>query len=168
MNNSNALHQKRVKTLVLHLSIILLLILVLFPVFYIISISFNPTGGVGSDLLPKSLTLNHWRYILGFEYIDPLTQEVKRSSFPILTWFFNSLKIASITSFLMLALSTTSAYALSRFNFKGKQVTLVTLMIVQMFPSIMSMIAFYFMLDFLGGYVLSNPNNRWRYRFVVQ
>ena len=145
--------QKRVKTLALHLSIILMLILVLFPVFYIISISFNPIGGVGSDLIPTNFTLNHWRYILGLEYIDPLTSEIKRSSFPILTWFFNSIKIASITSILMLALSTTSAYALSRFSFKGKQATLITLMIVQMFPSIMSMIAFYFMLNFIGNYV---------------
>ncbi len=52
----------------------------------------------------------------------------------------------------MLALSTTSAYALSRFSFKGKQTSLITLMVIQMFPNIMAMVAFYFMLDFIGNY----------------
>ena len=136
-----------------NLGLIVLIMIVLFPVFYIVSISFNPTGAIGSDLIPEKFTLEHWRYILGLPYTDVLTGEVKVSGYPILTWMYNSVKISLIASTLMLFLSTTAAYALSRFEFAGKHSSLIVLMIVQMFPSIMAMIAFYLMLDFLGNYV---------------
>jgi ABC-type maltose transport system permease subunit len=87
------------------------------------------------------------------QYKDSFSGELKVSSFPILTWLYNSIKISFITSMLMLLLSTTSAYALSRFRFRGRQSSLMTLMIVQMFPNIMAMVAFYLILDFLGQYL---------------
>ncbi|OFZ26972.1 MAG: hypothetical protein A2381_20320 [Bdellovibrionales bacterium RIFOXYB1_FULL_37_110] len=136
-----------------HLILITFLMLILFPIFYIISISLNPIGSIGSDIVPPHLSLTHWRYILGLPYTDGVTGEIKTSSFPMLIWLFNSIKISVITALLMLFLSTTSAYALSRFNFKGKKLSLLTLMIVQMFPNIMAMVAFYLMLDFIGQYV---------------
>ncbi len=136
-----------------NLFIIAVICVVLFPVLYIISMSFNPTGAVGADLIPERFSLEHWRYILGMEYRDPMTGEIKISNFPILLWLFNSIKISLITSLMVLFLSTTSAYALSRFNFKGKHSSIIVLMIVQMFPNIMAMVAFYLMLDFIGNYV---------------
>ncbi len=132
-----------------NLFIITLIILVLFPVFYIVSISLNPAGSIGSEFIPKSITLDNWKYILGIQY-ENQNGELIKTSFPIMTWFFNSIKISFITSILMLLLSTTSAYALSRFKFKGKSTSILALMIIQMFPNIMAMVAFYLMLDFLG------------------
>jgi maltose/maltodextrin transport system permease protein len=147
--------QKRAQTVELayNLFIVFLIVVVLMPVFYIISISFSKNGGIGGELIPTDFSLNHWKYILGLPYKDQLTGELKTSTFPILKWMWNSLKIAGLSSFMVLFLSTTSAYALSRFNFKGKQSSLITLMIVQMFPNIMALVAFYLMLDFLGQYV---------------
>jgi len=136
-----------------HLALATILIIILFPVFYIVSISLNPTGAIGSDFIPSKLSLVHWKYILGFEYIDPNTGVLSRTSFPIMLWLFNSIKIALIAATMMLMLSTTSAYALSRFRFKGKQTSLLVLMVIQMFPNIMAMVAFYFMLDWVGHYV---------------
>ena len=143
---------KNMAALAKHLLLLSLLIIILFPVFYIVSISVNPTGGIGSSLIPNSFTLNHWRYILGIPYLDPTTGKEIISVFPIMTWLFNSLKISGISAILMLVLSTTSAYALSRFKFKGRETSLLVLMIIQMFPNIMAMVAFYFMLDYLGVY----------------
>jgi maltose/maltodextrin transport system permease protein len=146
------IRHKAISSLAKHLLLLSLLIIVLFPVLYIISISVNPSGGIGSSLIPSDLTLNHWKYILGIPYIDPKTNQEIISVFPIMTWLYNSLKISSISAILMLFLSTTSAYALSRFKFKGRDASLLVLMIIQMFPNIMAMVAFYFMLDYLGGY----------------
>ncbi len=136
-----------------NLFIVAIIIVVLFPVLYIVSMSFNPTGSLGADLLPERFSLDHWRYILGLPYRDALNGEWQTSSFPILTWLFNSIKVSLITSFMMLVLSTTSAYALSRFQFKGRESSIIVLMVVQMFPSIMALVAFYLMLDFIGQYV---------------
>ena len=154
MDNQKIINrQEQMASLARHLFIIALLIVILYPILYIFSISFNHTGGISSDLIPKKLTLEHWKYVLGLEYLDTASGELKRSQFPMLLWLFNSLKVSFITAFLMLCLSTTSAYALSRFRFKGRQASLLTLMIIQMFPSIMAMVAFYLMLDFLGQYL---------------
>ena len=154
ITTSDFRHKKeQMEKLARHLFLILLLLIVLFPVFYVISISLNPSGSIGSELIPKQFSCAHWKYIFGMQFTDPLTGELKQSSFPIMTWLFNSIKIAFLSSFFMLFLSTTSAYALSRFRFRGKQTSLIVLMVIQMFPNIMAMVAFYFMLDFIGNYV---------------
>lgn len=144
--------KRQMETLAKHLFLWTLLMIVLFPIIYIISISFNASGSIGSKLIPDSLTLNHWKYILGIPYLDANGKEVL-SPFPIMLWLWNSIKISSVSAVLMLLLSTTSAYALSRFRFRGRQSSLLVLMIIQMFPNIMAMVAFYFMLDFIGGFV---------------
>lgn len=149
----NAQAREQFIKLAKHLSLIALLIIILFPVLYIVSISLNPTGGIGSELIPEKWSLNHWKYILGITYIDQATGKEVKSVYPILKWLWNSIKISGIAAIMMLLLSTTSAYALSRFQFKGKRSSLLALMIIQMFPNVMAMVAFYFMLDFLGKYV---------------
>lgn len=42
--------------------------------------------------------------------------------FPVLLWLWNSVKVAFITAFLIICLSTTSAYAFARMKFAGKTV----------------------------------------------
>lgn len=151
---SNALTpQMRMKRLAKHLGIIAFLLIVLFPISYIISLSLNASGSLETSLIPEKISLNNWRYLFGIPYTDHHTGQTIVSPFPILTWLFNSVKVAGITSVLMLTLSTTAAYALSRFQFRGKQGSLLSLMIIQMFPNIMSMVAFYLMLNFLGDYI---------------
>ena len=150
MHKEVLIKQKGIITLAKHLGLISFLLIILFPIMAIISISLNPTGGIGSSVIPDNISLNNWRYILGIPYEDPISGEIIESSFPILRWLLNSIKISFITAFLMLLLSTTSAYALSRFRFRARETSLLVLMVIQMFPNIMAMIAFYFMLDFLG------------------
>ncbi len=145
--------KRHMEVLATHLLLMAILLIVLFPVLYVISISFNQMGSISSELIPQKMTLAHWKYIFGIEYTDAVTGELIKPPFPIMTWLWNSVKVAGITSVLMLLLSTTSAYALSRFRFAGKQSSLMVLMIVQMFPNIMAMVAFYFMLDAIGRYV---------------
>lgn len=142
--------QERMRRLAKHLALLAFLSVVLFPILYIISLSLNKSGSLSSNLIPEQMSLNNWRYLFGIPYPDPVTGEPIVSPFPILTWLWNSIKVAGLTSTLMLLLSTTSAYALSRFDFRGKSTSLLSLMIIQMFPNVMSMVAFYLMLNFLG------------------
>jgi maltose/maltodextrin transport system permease protein len=138
-----------------HLGLISFLLIILFPILAIISISLNPTGSLGSNLIPETFSLQNWLYVLGIPYQDEVSGEMVQSSFPILLWLFNSVKVSLISAALMLLLSTTSAYALSRFRFKGRDSSLLVLMIIQMFPNIMAMVAFYFMLDYIGEVIPS-------------
>jgi ABC-type maltose transport system permease subunit len=53
------MHAKTNGLLARHLLLIAIILLVLFPVLYVISISLNPTGSIGSNLIPDKFSLNH-------------------------------------------------------------------------------------------------------------
>lgn len=144
--------KKKIDQLISHLLLITIALIVLVPVFLVISVSLSKSGSLKTGLIPEAISFDNWKYILGIPYVNALGESVV-SPYPILLWLFNSIKVALASAFLMLLFSTTAAYSLSRFKFKGKEVSLVFLMILQMFPNMMAMVAFYFMLDFIGQVV---------------
>jgi len=114
----------------------------LFPVFWIISASFNPTGSLATQkLIPDSFSLNNYRILL----TSPLH--------PFPTWVLNSLKVASITAILGVISIMLSAYSFSRFRFKGRRQLLLGLLLVQVFPTLLMFVAIFFLFQQLGQYV---------------
>ncbi|MBE8398584.1 maltose ABC transporter permease MalG, partial [Leptospira borgpetersenii serovar Hardjo-bovis] len=73
--------------------------------------------------------------------------------FPVLMWLWNSVKIAGITASGIVALSTTCAYAFARMRFPGKPTLLKGMLIFQMFPAVLSLVALYALFDRLGQYI---------------
>jgi len=132
-----------------HLMLIAIAIIVLLPVFVVVSVSLSKGGSLKTGLIPEAVSFDNWKYILGIPYVNAVGETVV-SPYPIMLWLFNSIKVSVISAFLMLLFSTTAAYSLSRFKFKGKETSLMFLMVMQMFPNMMAMVAFYFMLDFIG------------------
>lgn len=143
---------KKLKLLLLHLLLIAIALVVLLPVFSVLGVSLSKTGSLKSGFSWDEVSLNNWKYILGISYENSMGEKVV-SPYPIMKWLFNSLKVSFLSAFLMLLFSTTAAYSLSRFKFKGKEISIMFLMVMQMFPNMMAMIAFYFMLDFIGSWV---------------
>ncbi len=141
--------KKNLDQLLSHLILIAIGIVVLLPIVLVISVSLSKGGSLKTGLIPDDLSLDNWRYILGIPYVNSLGENVV-SPYPIMLWLFNSLKVSVVSAVLMLTFSTTAAYSLSRFKFKGKESSLIFLMVMQMFPNMMAMVAFYFMLDFIG------------------
>lgn len=141
--------KKNINKLLSHLLLIAIALIVLLPIFSVISVSLSKSGSLKSGFSLKDLSLDNWKYILGIPYINSMGESIV-SPYPIMKWLFNSLKVSLISSLLMLLFSTTAAYSLSRFKFRGKETSLMFLMVMQMFPNMMAMIAFYFMLDFIG------------------
>lgn len=78
---------------------------------------------------------------------------VAQPNFPVLTWLMNTIKIAGISAILILLLSTTSAYAFGRLPFRGKSPMLKTLLVLQMFPNTLFLVALYLLFDKLGNFV---------------
>ncbi len=138
------------KKLGVHLGLLAVLAVVLFPMFAIVMVSLDPKSAIGSNLIPQQFTLNHWRYVLGIPYVDGTTGVVVKSAFPMMLWLANSLKISFMASLGMILLATTSGYALSKLKFSGKKPALITVMIIQMFPNVMALVAFYVLLDHVG------------------
>lgn len=150
--SSNTNYFKKKKTLdklLSHLILIAIALIVLIPVLSVVSVSFSKSGSLKSGFSFDAFSLDNWKYILGIPYVNALGETVT-SPYPIMKWLFNSLKVSLLSAFFMLLFSTTAAYSLSRFKFKGKDASLVFLMVMQLFPNMMAMVAFYFMLDFIG------------------
>lgn len=66
-----------------------------------------------------------------------------RTKFPL--WLKNSTIVAATTGLLQLFLTATAAYAFSRMKFRGRRYGLMVMLLLQMFPSFLSVSAIYFM-----------------------
>ena len=141
-----------------HAFLICFLILILVPFVMVISASLRQGNFAPSRLLPDKVSLDHWKFVLGIPYkevVNPATGETRtvKPSTPPLLWFCNSIKVSVIASAGIIFLSGTAAYAFARLRFKFRSTTLSALLILQMFPMVLSLIAFYVILDFAGQYV---------------
>lgn len=71
---------------------------------------------------------------------------------PLLTWLRNSLYVASLTTVFSLVVTTSAAFALSRFKFYGREFFLIFLLAIQTFPAILSLVAIAQLLTAIGLY----------------
>lgn len=120
-----------------YLILLLLSLASLFPAIWIIMSSFKAGTSLFSDtLIPRQFTLGH--------YMDLF----HKTDYP--RWFMNTLKIAALSTLFGTFLLLLSSYAISRYRFSGRKATLTTMLVLQMFPGFMAMIAVYVLLNTLG------------------
>lgn len=147
-----AARSNRWRVLAAHLAIIALLVVTLFPFLVILSISLRPGNFASGSLIPTEISFEHWRLALGMSY-QGLNGELIEPDFPVLRWLWNSIKVAILTATVTLLLSTTAAYAFSRMKFRFKSQALTGLMLLQMFPAVLALVAIYAIFDVLGTYI---------------
>jgi maltose/maltodextrin transport system permease protein len=140
-----------------HTFMICFLVLILVPFVMVISASFREGNFAPSRLIPDKVSLDHWKYVFGIPYqevVNPATGEMRliKPTTPPLFWFWNSIKVSFIASAGIIFLSGSAAYAFARLYFKFRSITLNSLLILQMFPMVLSLVAFYVILDFAGQY----------------
>jgi maltose/maltodextrin transport system permease protein len=135
-----------------HAGLIAFIALIMFPLLAIISISLRPGNFATGSLIPSDISFEHWKLALGFSYQGPDGSLVE-PPFPVLRWLWNSVKIAAISSFLMVAISTTAAYAFARLQFRFKGPILSGMLLLQMFPAVLALVAIYAIFDTIGTYV---------------
>jgi len=66
---------------------------------------------------------------------------------------FNSFRVALLTAFLAVILSTLGAYAVARLKFKGKGLMLNTILLVYLFPGVLLIIPLFAMLSQMGRWM---------------
>lgn len=140
------------RKLIAHSILLVFIALIMFPFLMVLSISFREGNFSTGSLFPENPTLEHWALALGFEYTRADGTVIK-PPYPVLLWLWNSIKVGLIASIGVLALSTTSAYAFARLPFRGRQGVLDTLLIIQMFPAALAVVAIYAIFDALGRVV---------------
>lgn len=68
-------------------------------------------------------------------------------------WIKNSTIIASISSVLSGMITTLAAYGFSRYRFRGRSQLLLGILIIQVFPAVLAMVALFALLQTVGQYI---------------
>jgi arabinogalactan oligomer / maltooligosaccharide transport system permease protein len=114
----------------------------IFPALYVVSAAFNPVPSLSSaSLIPDSLTLENFREIL----TNPEIQGEK-TNVHYLNWYVNSMIVAFFAALCTVILGALAAYAFARFRFKGRRFGMLSLLLIQMFPQFLAVVAIYLIL----------------------
>ena len=140
------------RLLATHLVMLAFIVVVAFPLVMVVAISFRTGNFAVGEIIPSNPTLDHWRLALGMSIVNP-DGSVTPPPFPVLRWLWNSIKVAGISSVFIVALSTTSAYAFARLRFRGKETILKGMLVFQMFPAVLALVAIYALFDKIGNYI---------------
>lgn len=111
----------------------------LFPIAFVLSAALNPLGTLSStNVVPTGVT--------GQNFADLFTRT------PYESWYLNSILVAGVSSFTAVCLSILAAYAFSRMRFAGRRVGLLSLLLIQMFPQFLAIVAIFGMFTTIGEY----------------
>lgn len=112
----------------------------LLPIVFIVSTAFDPIGTLSSTTLLPTHGLS----------IDNFTKLFSTTDFG--HWYTNTLVIAVVSASASILLSALAAYAFSRFRFTGRRVSLMALLLIQMFPQFLAVVAIYLIFSTVGDH----------------
>ena len=139
----------RLKKIAAHGFMIAFITLIMFPFLMVVSISFREGNFSVGTLIPENPTLEHWYLAFGLEFTRA-DGTVVQPPYPVLLWMWNSIKLGLSAAAGALAIATISAYALSRIQFRGRMAFLDSLLIIQMFPPTLALVALFAIFDTMG------------------
>lgn len=121
---------------------LLLVIFAIFPTFWVLSASFNPAKSLtGGSLWPQNAGLTNYSDLLNHDF------------FPYTTWLFNSFKITTISVVSIVFITCMTGYALSRFRFNGRRHLMTAILLLNVFPAILAIVALFATMQQLGTYI---------------
>lgn len=123
----------------MHVGLSITLILVLFPVVWVLAASLRQGGSLFTQQLFPSFSE------MTLENYHKLFTETK-----FWIWMKNTLIVCVSATLLALVVTVTAGYAFSRMEFFGRKWGLMTMIIIQMFPAAMAMVAIYKLLLILS------------------
>jgi arabinogalactan oligomer/maltooligosaccharide transport system permease protein len=120
----------------------------LFPIAYVVSAAFNADSTLsGASLIPRKVTTANFTQL--FAEGDQLQTTSEASNYG--HWYLNTLIVAGATAFLTVMLGAMAAYAFSRFRFKGRRMGMLSLLLIQMFPQLLAVVAIYLIVLNVGN-----------------
>jgi len=107
------------------------------PILFIVSVSFSSGGELyAGNILPHGFTLDNYRTL--FFATD------------FFVWVGNSIIVATSTALIAVTITSLAAWTLSRYSFAGSGAVSSGLLLVQLFPGVMSLAAIFKILQLLG------------------
>ncbi len=124
--------EPRLLTFTRHLVLLIFVVISIYPVLNVLTISLRP----GDQLRSTSLALipEGWSFA---SYVELFTAQ------PFLTWLGNSLLVSAVVTLTGVALASVGGYAFSRFRFVGREFSMLAILTTQMFPATMLLLPLY-------------------------
>jgi arabinogalactan oligomer/maltooligosaccharide transport system permease protein len=124
-------------------------IFAVYPVWFMFLASVRPGQSLVSldvvgMLVPTEFTLDNYRTMLTGSPIPG------SEPYDFIRWTLNSLKVAGLTMIATLFISTSAAFALSRFKFRSREGLLILFLAIQAFPGILALVPFAQLLTAMG------------------
>jgi arabinogalactan oligomer / maltooligosaccharide transport system permease protein len=124
----------------------------LFPVTWVVSAAFSGGNLSSQQLIPDDPNLDNFRTL--FEQ-------------PYWQWFWNSMFIGVMTAVWTVFFCALGAFAFSRMRFKGRRGGMLALLLIQMFPNLLAVVAlFLFMTRIKGLYPAIGLGTSWGLIFI--
>jgi arabinogalactan oligomer/maltooligosaccharide transport system permease protein len=125
-----------------HIGGVVAIVFAVVPVLYVVSAAVNPLGTVVStDVIPTRFSLIHFQSL----FDDP--------SRPFLRWLLNTVVVCVVVTGAQVFCSALAAFAFSRFRFRGRRGGLLSLLLIQMFPQFLAVVALFTIFTEIGEVV---------------
>lgn len=122
-----------------HLLGLVAVVFAMFPIVYVVSASLNPGGTLtGSNRLFSTVSLDNYEKL----FSNP--------NQPYGKWYVNSVVIAVTSALLTVFLGALAAYSFSRMRFAGRRAGLMSLLLIQMFPQMLAIVAIFLLVTEIG------------------
>ena len=141
-NNKRPMNRKTknfIELSLMYLVIAIMAVIIIYPLVWTFGLSLNPSTSLyGAKIIPDNWSLVHYEWL----FTSP------RSNY--LLWYKNTLIVAASASLIGTLITGFTAYAFSRYRFKGRTYGLYAFLLLQMFPVLMAMVALYILLNTIG------------------
>ena len=132
----------------IYIILVVLSVIWVAPIIWLILQSFGAGGiGVRSKLIPDSFTFDNYLYLFSnFTGVtNPLASNHTLDG-KFFTWLCNTLIVSVLSCIISTLFVLGTAYALSRFRFKGRTLLMKLNLVIGMFPGFLSMIIMYWVM----------------------
>lgn len=129
---------------------LLAIVFALFPIVYVVSASLNPIPSLTSaQIVPDDVTFENYRRILSGNPGESGTSE-EALDVPYISWYVNTIVISGAIALFSVFFGALAAYAFARFRFKGRRMGMLSLLLIQMFPTFLAVVAIYLIVLRIG------------------
>lgn len=139
-------------TAFIYSELVLLSFVVVIPIIYTLGTSLSPEAGILNTIWPDNPSLANYKFLLTGKRIIAGAEDTTN----FVLWYKTTLRVAFFTMIGSVLFVTGTAYVFSRYQFKGKKAGLLTILVLQMFPSFLGLIALFTLFQTFG--LTNNPD----------
>ena len=139
--------QERLSVGVKVLALLAVVAYAFFPIVWVLSAALNPANTlINQSLVPPNATIDNFRRL----FDESLATNIHPFR-PFALWIWNSIKVAGVSSIVIVALTALAGYSFSRFRYRFRRQALLTILLIQLFPNVLAIVSLFLLLQLIGS-----------------